>query len=346
MDRLGRLAAALIMAAGTGTALAQSSVTVYGNLDTGFTWNSAPGKAAARTRISDGYFTPSQLGFKGSEDLGGGTHAIFNLQMGFGLDTGSTNGNPLFSRNAYAGLEGGFGRITLGRQWTLSDDWLIVSVYQPGWTAGSVMHLSEFDATSDIFNNMVKYVTPELHGWQAGLLYGVGEVAANARAGRSWSAGLRYAGGPFFAAGTFYEEEDRLGSGASNKLAVLGGSYALGDMKLRLSYADSRIGGAGSYNSGSYASARRAHLLGAGVDYMARANLKLQADILARRNTTFSNSSRIYRFMGTYFLSRRTNLVLNMARLDNRDGASEILDGTPQANQDQTGVGMIIRHNF
>jgi predicted porin len=58
-----------------------------------------------RTKYEDNTYVPNLLGFEGKEDLGAGTHAIFQLVNQYSLGTGSIIGGGLFARTAYVGLE-------------------------------------------------------------------------------------------------------------------------------------------------------------------------------------------------------------------------------------------------
>jgi predicted porin len=113
-----RGAVALLAGMGASAAMAQSNVTVYGLLDTGVervTNVNAAGDSVTRMPSLTGSF-PSRLGFRGTEDLGGGLSAIFTLEAGLAVDTGtSQQGNRLFGRQASVGLKGDFGTISLGR---------------------------------------------------------------------------------------------------------------------------------------------------------------------------------------------------------------------------------------
>src|SRR3984885_6997732 len=99
------------------SAHAQSSVTLYGVIDTGIVYSNNQGghsnwqEASAATENT-------VYGLKGSEDLGGGLHAIFKLENGFNLNNGSLyNANDAFGEQAYVGLQSDrYGTVTLGRQ--------------------------------------------------------------------------------------------------------------------------------------------------------------------------------------------------------------------------------------
>ncbi|NKJ48647.1 porin [Burkholderia sp. SG-MS1] len=99
-----------------------SSVTLYGLIDQGVEYrnNAAMGKTTADSfRMASGTAT-SYFGFRGTENLGGGLQAIWDLQGGFAPNNGtSSQGGRLFGRQAYVGLNGDFGRLTFGRQYTM-----------------------------------------------------------------------------------------------------------------------------------------------------------------------------------------------------------------------------------
>lgn len=119
---------ALGLALGAGAACAQSSVTIYGIIDAavdnvhkGAGKNFVGGASAGSTvtRVSPSISAQSALGFKGTEDIGGGYKASFILEGQFSADTGSQNGQDsrMWGRQAYVGLTTPGGEIRLGRQY-------------------------------------------------------------------------------------------------------------------------------------------------------------------------------------------------------------------------------------
>lgn len=102
----------------SGLAHSQSSVTLYGVIDTGIEYynHAAGGGSFAGVPVLTGEM-PSLWGLTGSEDLGGGNKAFFNLENGFAPGTGGLNyGGRLFGRLANVGLQSSYGSLTLGRQ--------------------------------------------------------------------------------------------------------------------------------------------------------------------------------------------------------------------------------------
>jgi predicted porin len=115
------LAASSLAAAGS--AQAQTSVQVYGLLDAAVDYNTNVDTAGhSRTwmpSLGGGMF-PSRIGFRGTEELGNGLKAIFTLETGVYVDSGSTGqGNRLFGRQAWVGLAGNWGQLTLGRNYNM-----------------------------------------------------------------------------------------------------------------------------------------------------------------------------------------------------------------------------------
>ena len=110
-------------AAAESQVMGTSMVTIYGLLDQGVEYvnNVAKSKNATTStvRTGDGTAT-SYFGIRGTEDLGGGTKAIFDLQGGIQPNDGaSRQGGRLFGRQSYVGLDSAYGRLTFGRQYTM-----------------------------------------------------------------------------------------------------------------------------------------------------------------------------------------------------------------------------------
>ena len=104
--------------AAQGAAQAQSSVQVYGLLSAGIGYVSDEGKGS-RTHALSGTNQNPRIGFRGQEDLGDGTKAIFVLENGFNVMTGTASqSGRLFGRQSYVGLSSNDkGTLTLGRQY-------------------------------------------------------------------------------------------------------------------------------------------------------------------------------------------------------------------------------------
>ena len=108
MNRHLIVAAISVLAAGS--ALAQSSVTIYGRLNLSAEQQKNVNVVGTQSALQN---SASRIGFKGTEDLGGGMKAGFQLESGFSPDTGAASGT-FWGRQSEVNLSGGFGMIRLG----------------------------------------------------------------------------------------------------------------------------------------------------------------------------------------------------------------------------------------
>lgn len=119
---------ALCALAAAGTAAAQSSITLFGVLDAGVSrystksrsWGSTPPREVTQSQTvqSNSGYNSSRLGFRGTEDLGGGLAASFWLESPVANDAGGGISN--FGRRSTVSLSGPFGEVRLGRDYTAS----------------------------------------------------------------------------------------------------------------------------------------------------------------------------------------------------------------------------------
>lgn len=107
------LLALAVLGAFAGAASAQSSVTLYGRVDLSIGKN--PGSSAKYMANGSG----SRVGLRGVEDLGGGLSALFNIEHRYDADTGrQSNAQRFWTGRSIVGLQGGFGQVVLGREYT------------------------------------------------------------------------------------------------------------------------------------------------------------------------------------------------------------------------------------
>jgi predicted porin len=138
------LVALAVAGAFSGAAFAQSSVTLFGIVDTNVQYVKGDGNGSIK-RLGNSGINSSRLGFRGTEDLGGGVKANFWIEGGINTDDGTgvanastnnQNNNPAgtftgqqsaaladrqgftFGRRMFVGLSGGFGELRLGREYT------------------------------------------------------------------------------------------------------------------------------------------------------------------------------------------------------------------------------------
>lgn len=238
------LACAGLVAGMTGShASAQSSVEVYGLVGAYVGSVKRSGDKAAVMSEGGGGLTTSYLGFRGQEALGGGVKAIFSLESFLRPDTGEqgrTAADPLFSRNSWVGVEGGLGRLTLGRQ--TNPTYGVMSrlsplgssvVFSPLALHTFVVAYGSTILGDSVWNNTVEYSSPTVNGFSGIAIYGLGEQAN--RAGLA-NLGLHgtYSSGKFMAA----LSAQRLRMNIAVPLAVeqnaylAGANYDFGSVKL------------------------------------------------------------------------------------------------------------------
>jgi predicted porin len=201
MKRSAKMRAALLAVAlcEVASVQAQSNVTLYGVVDDAISYvNNQNGHSNVYLRQGNLY--ASKFGLRGSEALGGGTRAIFDLQAGFDANTGAaSSAGLLFNRQSYVGLANDtYGTLTLGRQYT--PYMLFVGpLASSSWLTGATgAHPGDYDSldTTVRINNAVTYASPVFKGFSASVLYGLSGIAGSPGAGQSLSAALRYTSGP------------------------------------------------------------------------------------------------------------------------------------------------------
>jgi predicted porin len=203
---------AAMMAAACGTASAQSSVVINGVVDLYAGTLKYSGDPARRTVVNNGGLTTSQWGFMGTEDLGGGTKAEFSLSGFFQGDTGGQGRfgtDTLFSRHAYVGLSGSFGKVMVGRFGAPSflpalqfnpfgDSFqfspLILHTYVPSGPVGARTWAATTAGDSG-WSNQISYGTPMYQGFQANLFYQPGETG-KPNGPKNYGANAFYTNGP------------------------------------------------------------------------------------------------------------------------------------------------------
>lgn len=326
--------ALLTLAAATaalGGAHAQSSVTVFGIIDSGVARLSTTGNSRTVAQ-SDGN-TSNRLGFRGVEGLGGGMTASFWLETGFSGDTGegaASNANNqgsgvgaatagrqglTFGRKSTVSLAGSWGELRLGRDYVPTFLNLTTSMHPFGYNGvGNAAHLFApvaFGGTTARTNvrasNSVGYFLPaELGGFYGQAMLALGENASNAGATkedgnyRGFRLGWRGKGfNTAFATGkTDYATGDY-------KQSNFGANYQWGDVQLMYLWGRNEVG----------TSRTTAQMVGTqwrlGPGELRFAHTRLKASGVANDAT--------HNAIGyVYDLSKRTALYTNFAVLDNK----------------------------
>ena len=176
------LLATAVVAGFTGAAQANSSVTIYGLVDAGLAYEKNK-VTQSDNRIENRTFgmqkftgarNGSRWGFKGSEDLGNGSKAIFQLESGFDPGNGkSLQGNRLFGRQAFFGLSNeSWGALTLGRQYSIASQTIAPKgPFNSGYFQAGQLFGAFGSSTYGRMNDSVKYMSPDFSGFKFGIAY-------------------------------------------------------------------------------------------------------------------------------------------------------------------------------
>lgn len=343
---------ALAVLATSGAAMAQSSVTLFGVVDTGIGYvNKANAAGDNKYGVYNSGNTTSRIGFRGVEDLGGGLKAGFWLEGEIFADNGGSGLD--FKRRSTLSLEGGFGELRIGRDQvagynkTSSYDVFgqtgIGQFY--GWS--NWVNSRTADAAGVRSDNIVSYYTPNFSGFKAGLSYGFDEkTSGQFKEGRYTGGNIAYDNGPLSVALSYDQRRlEVLGFGGKKDMLTLGASYNFGVVKLSglAQQAKYKVDGADDGKFNSYAVGVSAPVGAAGV-------VKAQYALYDQK----AIDSKAHQLSVGYDhnLSKRTAVYGIVSHLKNKDAsnmglASKSLNTTgPGAGNSQTGVQVGIRHAF
>lgn len=372
--KLARLAPCLVLAA-AGAAHAQSSVNIYGLIDLPVEHLDGVGAGRARlTRMPANTGTiASRLGFRGTEDLGGGLGAVFTLEMGLNPDSGSLGqGGRAFGRQSFVGLTGPWGTVAFGRQYTmmfysqLDADLLAPNIYGTG-SLDSYLPNARAD-------NALGY-KGTFGGFTLGATYSLGrdtvnagpspagtncpgESASDPQACREASLLLKYDAANWGAALAHDTLRGRTLGAAPDAVLPAGlNSSAKSDTRLHangyVKFGAAKLGlGLIRRDNDGDAAKPRSNLAYVGLSYPVTPQLTLDGQLLSLRYRGASAfKSDLVALRALYSLSRRTTLYAQVGHI--RNGASatvSVSGGQPGSNTapggSQTGVAFGLRHTF
>ncbi|RDK02246.1 porin [Paraburkholderia lacunae] len=328
---------------------AQSSVTLYGIVDAGLGYTSgqrvaqtkgAAGKPivysnASNYAFASGTWSGDRWGIKGTEDLGDGLSAVFQLENGFNIGTGQLGqGSREFGRQAWMGLSSTkFGKLTLGRQYDPIVDF-VGTISAGTFLTGMGAHPGDLDNIDNQSreNNSIKYTSTDFAGFRFGALYGFGNQAGSVKNQSTWSLGGQYAHGPFAIGaaymlanntyganggawtgaydGTFASSiNEGFASAENQRIIAAASTYQIGPVTLGVSYSNTQ------YKAGSFSlfnGKETFNSAGLTVAYQATPALRLAAGYDYTRGSSINGGSapkyNQFNFASYYFLSKRTAL--------------------------------------
>jgi len=363
-----------VLAAASNVAMAQSSVTIYGQIDAGFV-SEHGGKNGAVNKVSSGVGGNSRIGFKGVEDLGNGLQTVFVLESGFNEDTGTqdTSGS-LFNRQAYVGLASATaGTVTLGRQYTPLYT-TIVNVADPfgGNYAGTAKNLLPTAGSNTRTSNTLMYTSPTAYGFSGEAAYAAGEQAGDNTAGRQWGAAATYKNGPLVAKLAYNSRNNDVQPGqidpvtgltsttgqarGNSKNTILAVNYDFQIVKAYASYGVNKGFNSSAYN-GSAAVAGTAYgpqqvastdtrdeLLG--LSAPVGLNGTVMASVIHKEDRIGGNDANQYGVGYSYALSKRTSAYIAYAHINNHGTAAYTVGNNNEVGTGDSAYNIGLHHAF
>jgi predicted porin len=319
-----------------GAAAAQSSVTLYGRIDASIasqkTEVGGVTTADPGALIRSGAHTGSRWGLKGTEDLGGGLKANFQLEQGFNIDDGTAASARQFHRQAWVGLSGGFGALQVGRQYSTMDNLYTEhdALAFSGYSAMGYAFNSGTYANTGRLDNTVVYALPSMGGVNAAVLWAPGENKNGAPGTRKNLVGVQaiYTSGALNVGGNW--ESQRFNGIADTTAWELGSTYDFGVAKLFAQLEGAKNDATNSKDSG--------YQIGVKIPFGA----PTLAVSYARENFKTAgakvSTASAYALMAQYPMSKRTYVYAAYLR-----GTTDPVVGATTRQQNY-GLGLV--HNF
>ena len=354
MKRKAVALAALGCVASGGVA-AQSSVTLYGLVDSGIEYvNHASPNGNSQVKMTSGGKNTSRWGLRGAEDLGGGMKAIFTLESGIQVDTGKLDtDNTLFDRRAWVGLDSkSFGAIRMGRDFTTTYDYMLAfdpMGYAPNysWATSSTATGGRKDGMFTRSANIVRY-DGQFGPVKVGGTMSFGEVPGSFKSSSKYDLGLGYNSGNFAAAVTWDRQN---GAGASTTPADTtdyiqgvhaGASYDWGALSLYAGYRNYKR----TFTTSAAKQLSDMYWVGAAYDFTPA--FTLYGAVYKQNIKGDTNGDPIlFSLRAQYNLSKRTMAYLSAGYAKARNGqdVSVSRDFVGYANN-QVGVTAGLQHRF
>ena len=321
----------------SGGAFAQSNVTVYGIVDTNVTHISSSAAATAtsnlsRTNVDNSGLYTTRIGFKGTEDLGGGLKAAFAIESNLGTD--APGATTLGDRLMTIGLSGGWGSLNLGRQYTpyfnvlaAGDTWAYAGRGSANNVLGAASGASGVTVQGTVRqSNSIRYDSPSFSGFSAALLYsagGEGTTTATANDGQGAGLSLRYANGPLSVGWAM----DRVaptgahgGTGATETQSrrALTASFNFGMAEVVGGYATAKAGGSDQFANNA------ATMLGVRIP-MGSGMVRVQWAQLNDKLATNTDSS-FWSVGYAHSMSKRTTAYVNWGNFNDKNNLGTVAD--------------------
>ena len=344
-----RLIALASLALVSGWAAAQSSVTVYGIVDVGLLTSSRSAAGGSTTSMASGGIAPSIWGFRGTEDLGNGLKATFNLEGHLDASTGADVG-PQFRRQSNLGLSSPeWGSVTLGNQYSpavlafaatdprgLRENFS--GLYPWAYNSGALTTGNNTNNDVGVFmQNAVTY-SNTLGPVNLGVSYSLEKARGGVLA-----LGVTYRGPVTVSAA--YQATNLPGTTSrQSTLYTLGAAYAMGDITGKVNYLR------GVNKNAALVETSDVGVFGLGLDWKTSANNTVMAAIyLGKNKTNSADKTTTLVVADEYALSKRTTVYGQAAFAKARSGATLLttaVAGGTVANATTTQLNVGIKHAF
>ena len=333
-----KLLAAVVIASLPLVVSAQSSVTVYGVMDAAIAHEDTGAPNGSRNVVNSGNQSSSRLGFKGTEDIGNGLKAMFNIEAGVALDTGAAD-TALFGRRAVVGLAGDFGSLTLGREYSpVADVAKETDIFGQGFY-GSNLNAFTAGRLTRRLSNSVNYKSPVLSGFKVGAAYSAGETSTGP-SGTLKGISAEFALDGLYA-GIGYHTLERLATGDDKEL-IAGAGYKFGAFEIKGNYMEADP--TGENNKFEQINLGAAYTMDAHKFFANYQTDKLQ-------NGAKANGLAV---AYSYSLSKRTNVYASYSTLRNNEtglfgmnsSSTNVTPPTGAAGADPKALVLGVRHMF
>lgn len=341
---------------------ATANVDVYGQLNMSYDYVSTDQASPADDGLNRISSNSSRIGFKGSEDLGGGLSALWQIEMGIQADGGNTN-TPGATVNAGPGAHGlrntfvGLSSKTMGtvlmgihdtpyKLSTARLDPFVDTTGDYNIAIGSANGTNAFELRA---NNVLAYVSPNMSGFTLTLAKVFGAEISNGATPDfgAWSVSGSYEAGPLYAALAYESHENINNTGEDRSSWKFGVGYKFGATRLGLVYEDSSQTGATVTDRNAWA-VNVAHDMGPITLMAAYYNM-------GDGDTAPDTSANAWAIGANYALSKRTSLYARYLAINNDTGAVYEYVGGQGPNASGIGVAagtdpstfsLGVRHSF
>lgn len=297
-------------------ATAQTNVQLYGVIDAGIlrqdTGNPGEGQT---TQVASGNQSTSRFGFKGTEELGDGLKAIFNVEAGFNADDGKSDadtGKGLFQRRAVVGLEGAFGTVTLGREYSpIAQIAREADTSTQGfWGTNLAAFNNSTEHVSRRLSNSVNWKSAAYYGFDVLATYAAGEKSGNVPSGDLKGAGVEYRNSGLYL-GLGYAAIKRVATGDDKEYAF-GAGYTINGFEFKGDWfeADTKGVAVGKFKVIDLGVAK-----GFGPH-------KVYATAQQQKYEGNGAKGNVFALSYAYTMSKRTNLYATIATARNNDKAT------------------------